>query len=352
MKENTDEILFESLGGARLVTLNRPRALNAVTLTMVRALRQRLDEWAASDRVSHVVLRAAGERAFSAGGDIRKLYEWGRSGDPAWRSFFREEYRLNAAIKRFPKPYVALIGGMVMGGGVGISIHGSHRIGTDRMRFAMPEVGIGMFPDVGGSWFLPRLPGEIGSYLALTGHRIGLEDARWCGILTSSCRPERLDSLCRALCRTGDVGATIAEFDEWPAPAPLARLQPVIDRIFSADTVEEILDRLAAETGEHGDWARQTAAVMGEKSPTSLKLTLRQLRQGARLTSFEDCMRMEYRIVDHVMRGVDFYEGIRAAIIDKDNAPKWRPPLLAAISAADIDAYFQPPADGDLDIGE
>ncbi|MCC2111987.1 MAG: enoyl-CoA hydratase/isomerase family protein, partial [Hyphomicrobiales bacterium] len=317
----SDEILLEKRGRVRVVTLNRPKALNAVTLSMVRWLRKKLAKWATNDKVSHVILRAAGDRAFSAGGDIQHLYEWGRSGDPAWREFFQQEYRLNAAIKHFPKPYVALIGGIVMGGGVGVSVHGSHRVGTERMRFAMPEVGIGMFPDVGGSWFLPRLPGEIGTYLALTGHRISLEDARWSGIVTSTCKADKLDDLIEALADTRNVEKVLSGFDEPTDPAPLENLQPVIDRTFSADSVEDILDRLGAETGEFAGWAEETTAAIRQKSPTSLKLALRQLREGAQYSEFDDCMRMEFRMVDRVMRGADFYEGIRAAIIDKDNAP-------------------------------
>ncbi|MEZ5839924.1 MAG: enoyl-CoA hydratase/isomerase family protein [Hyphomicrobiales bacterium] len=229
MAPKTDEILFERRGPAGFVTLNRPQALNAVTLDMVRALHARLDKWARSDKVHHVVVRGSGEKAFSAGGDIRNLYDWGRSGNELWRDFYREEYRLNAAIKHFPKPYVALIDGIVMGGGVGVSLHGSHRVASEKLMFAMPEVGIGIFPDVGGSWFLPRLPGEVGTYLALTGARMGLEDARWTGIANHACPSARLDDLAAELAATDDVDAAIAKFEVWPKRAR-SRPLPVGDR--------------------------------------------------------------------------------------------------------------------------
>ena len=346
MSDKTDEILFERRGPAGLVTLNRPQALNAVTLGMVRALHAKLDKWARNDKIHHVVVRAVGGKAFSAGGDIRNLYDWGRSGNETWRDFYREEYRLNAAIKHYGKPYVALIDGIVMGGGVGISVHGSHRVATEKLMFAMPEVGIGMFPDVGGSWFLPRLPGEVGTYLALTGARVGLEDARWTGIANHGCPSDRIGDLVEELCAATDVDAVIAKHGVRPKHAPLARLQADIDRVFSKASIEEILAALDAE-GEV-EWAKKAAAAMRRNSPTSMKVALRQLREGKRRTEFDDCMRMEYRVVERVMRGHDFFEGVRAQIIDKDNAPNWQPATLAELSDEAVGGYFAPLAEGDL----
>ena len=348
MTKKTAEILFEVKGSAGVVTLNRPEALNAVTLTMVRALSAKLRKWRKSKKVRHVVVRAVGERAFSAGGDIRNLYDWGKAGKAIWRDFYREEYRLNSLIKHFEKPYISLIGGIVMGGGVGISINGSHRVGTEKMSFAMPEVGIGFFPDVGGTWFLPRLPGEIGTYLALTGERIGLEDARYCGLANHAVAHDRLGDLVEALSASDDAGAVIADFEVWPNLAPIARRQAAIDRLFAAASIEEILANLDAETGAEAEWAAKTAATIRKKSPLSLKVTLRQLRFGRQCPVFDDCMRIEYRIVDKMMREPDFFEGVRAVIIDKDNAPRWQPATIGEVDETMVGSHFTPPEDGDL----
>src|ERR1700736_5342270 len=216
---NADDILFERRGAAGLVTLNRPQALNAVTHGMVTALAARLADWASDPAVTRVVIRAAGERAFSAGGDIRALYELGRAGRQAdMLPFWRDEYRLNHLIKHYPKPYVALIGGIVMGGGVGISLHGSHRVAGEKFQFAMPEVGIGFFPDVGATWFLPRLPGEIGTYCALTGERLNAADGIATGIATNRVDSARFGDLADALCSAVPVDAMLAAFSRPPSP--------------------------------------------------------------------------------------------------------------------------------------
>jgi enoyl-CoA hydratase len=199
------EILFEKRGHAGLITLNRPKALNALTLTMVRLMHPQLAEWARDPEIAHVVVRAAGEKAFCAGGDIRQLNDWGLAGDQRCLDFYREEYRLNTFIKRYPKPYVALIDGIVMGGGVGLSVHGSHRVAGERITFAMPETGIGLFPDVGGTYFLPRLPGSVGTWLALTGARLKQADAAWCGIGTHAVPTESFDDLTQALFAEDDA---------------------------------------------------------------------------------------------------------------------------------------------------
>lgn len=334
------EVLFERRGRAGVITLNRPKALNALTLDMVRKIHPRLEEWARDDGIAHVVIRAAGERAFCAGGDIRRLYDWGRAGDPTAIDFYREEYRLNTYIKRYPKPYVALIDGIVMGGGVGLSIHGSHRVGGARVVFAMPETGIGLFPDVGGTYFLPRLPGALGAYLALTGARLKAADSLWAGILTHCIDTERADELVEVLSAVDDVDAALSAAAVDPGAPTLPDYMPVIDRCFAADSVEEVLARLDAEAGsDDGDWARETAATIRTKSPTSLKIALRQMQLGAR-SDFEECMRIEFRIVNRIYGGSDFYEGVRAVIVDKDNAPQWQPGSLGDVSEGDVDAYF------------
>jgi len=338
---DSPDILFERRGAAGIITLNRPKALNAVTYAMVRALARQLDAWKNDSAVTRVVIAAAGERAFSAGGDIRALYELGRAGRQAeMLTFWRDEYPLNVAIKRYPKPYVALIDGIVMGGGVGVSIHGSHRIAGDRFQFAMPEVGIGFFPDVGATWFLPRMPGELGTWVGLTGDRLKTADAVAAGVATHHVRSDRFGDVLDALCGNVSVDATIAAFAEPIGQGAMAARTPAIDRLFAGDRVEDILGRLDAEA-TRDDWTAATAATIRTKSPTSLKVALAQMRRG-RDWSFEDCMRCEFRIVSRIVYGHEFYEGVRAVIVDKDNAPRWTPPTLAEVGDAEVERYFAP----------
>ena len=337
--ENSD-ILFERRGAAGIVTLNRPKALNAVTHGMVRELHRQLDVWTSDAAVTRVIVTAAGERAFSAGGDIRALYDLGRDGkqEEALR-FFREEYTLNTAIKRYRKPYVSLIDGIVMGGGFGVSVHGSHRVAGDKFAFAMPEVGIGFFPDVGGTWVLPRMPDEIGTWVALTGDRLKTADAVAAGIATHHVRSDRFADLTDALCGNVPVDATLASFAEPASEGPVAAKRDAIGRLFAGKSVEKILQALDGA----GEWAA-TAATIRTKSPTSLKLALAQVRRGRDL-SFEDCMRCEMRIVSRIVYGHDFYEGVRAVIVDKDNAPRWQPATLAEVTESEVERHFAPLGD-------
>jgi enoyl-CoA hydratase len=332
------EILFERLGSVGLVTLNRPKALNALTHEMCVQLRSQLEVWRNDTHVTCVAVLGAGERAFCAGGDIRSLYESGKAGTPYARAFYRDEYLLDAAIKHYPKPYVALIRGIVMGGGVGISVHGTYRIADETTTFAMPETGIGLFPDVGGSYFLPRCPGEVGMYLALTGTRLKTADALYAGVATHIVPGYEHSALIDRLAGGAPPDTVIASLAGEVGRAPLADLRLEIDAAFSLESVEAVLSYLDA----HGsDWARRTAAAIRGKSPTSTKLAFRQLREGRKL-NFDDCMRMEFRMVNRVIDGHEFYEGVRATIIDKDNAPNWSPSELSAVDKADIDAYFAP----------
>lgn len=349
----TDDILFERRGAAGIVTLNRPRALNAITHGMIRALRAQLDTWADVAAVTRVVIQAAGERAFSAGGDIRALYDLGRAGcyDQALQ-FMRDEYILNTAIKRFRKPYVALIDGIVMGGGVGVSVHGSHRVAGDRFQFAMPEVGIGFFPDVGATWFLPRMPGELGTYCALTGERFGIADGCGAGLATHRIASARFGALLDGLAGAVSVDAVLAAFAEPAGEGPILARRAAIDRLFAGNQVEEIVAALEHEAvagGADAAWAGKTAATIRTKSPLSLKLALAQVRRG-KTWNFEMCMRAEFRIVSRVIQDHDFYEGVRAVIVDKDNKPRWQPATLAAVSAAEVERHFAPLAGGDLDL--
>ena len=345
------DILFERRGAAGLITLNRPEALNAVTHEMVRALAEQLAAWHADPAVTRVVVTAAGGRAFCAGGDLRALYDLGRAGryDEALQ-FWRDEYRLNALIKRYRKPYVSIVDGVMLGGGVGIAIHGSHRVAGDGFRFAMPEVGIGFFPDIGATWFLPRLAGEAGTWCALAGERLEAADAAELGIATHRVRSARLPELLDALCSAVPVDALLAAFAAPLAGGPLQTHRAAIDRLFDADRVEDILSALDAAglAGADADFARRTAATIRTKSPTSLKIALAQLRRGKSL-DFDASLRTEFRIVSRVVTGHDFYEGIRAVIVDKDHNPRWQPPALDAVSDADVARYFAPLPD-ELDL--
>jgi enoyl-CoA hydratase len=345
------DILFERRGTAGLVILNRPHALNAVSHDMVRMLAQQLGDWETDPAVTRVLLTANGGRAFSAGGDLRALYDLGRAGryDEAL-GFFRDEYALNARIKRYRKPYVALIDGIVMGGGVGISVHGSHRVAGDRFVFAMPEVGIGFFPDVGATWFLPRLPGELGTYCALTGERLDAADGVAAGVATHRVASAKFPELIEALCTGVSVDALLGAFAQPAGEGPVKARQAAIDRLFEGHRVEDILGRLDAEAadGANGAMARATAALIRTRSPTSLKIVLAQMRRGPSL-DFAECLRTEFRIVSRVVRGHDLYEGIRAVIVDKDQAPRWQPPTLDAVSAAEVERHFEPLA-GELDL--
>src|SRR5262245_22570010 len=333
-----DEIRFERLGQVGIVTLTRPAALNAVTHAMVKALTAALIAWRDDPAVKAVLIKGEG-RAFAAGGDIRAIYEAGRAGRPPV-DFFADEYRLNAMISAWPKPYVALIDGIVMGGGVGISFHGSHRVLTENAVFAMPEVGIGFFPDVGGSHLLADLGGWFGMYLGLTGNRIRYGDALWLGLATHSMKAEFQAGLIERLAETGDADLALREcFASARRETDDATLHKIA-RHFAGPSLADIVDSL--ETAAPGDdFARDTLATMKKRSPTSLNVAFRQITAGSTL-SMEECMRMEFRILNRMLEGHDFYEGIRTAIIDKGDTPRWRPATLAEVKTADIDRYFAP----------
>jgi enoyl-CoA hydratase len=355
------EILLGREGGLATLTINRPQALNALTLANYRRIAPALGAWARDTAVHAVVVRGAGGRAFCAGGDVRAVYEAGRgiAGDPALTAvFFREEYRLIRDIHRFPKPYIAIIDGITMGGGAGISVNGAYRVATERTLFAMPETAIGLFPDVGATRFLNRCPGRIGRYLGLTGARLGAADALFCGFATHVVARGQVKALIEALGRVEwragaearEVEAILERFAAEGGPAALAALRPVIDRCFAGDTVEAILAAIDAEAraeGAFAGWAAQTRAGLLTKSPTSLKVTLRQLATG-RHFDLEQALILEYRLTQHMMAGHDFYEGVRAALIDKDQNPRWRPADLAEIDDAMIDGYFAPLGEREL----
>ena len=332
------EVLFEVRGAIGLITLNRPKALNSLTLNMIRALHAQLKAWQSDPAVATVVIRGTGERAFCAGADIRALRQSGLDGTSYALDFWREEYILNSVIKHYPKPYIALIHGICMGGGMGLSVHGPYRVVGSTVTFAMPETGIGFFPDVGGSYFLSRLPGQIGLYLGLTGSRLDNRDAVYAHLATHWIPSDEWPVLLDALAEGDDPANVMMEMARVPRNAPLSELRTKIDRIFASSSVEEILVLLDRDRKE---WSHETAALMRLRSPTSLKLAYSQIRAGRSL-DFDDCMKMEFRIAARILKGHDFYEGVRAVIVDKDNKPDWQPAALAGVSDADIEAYFAP----------
>ncbi|MDI6027662.1 3-hydroxyisobutyryl-CoA hydrolase [Corticibacterium sp. UT-5YL-CI-8] len=339
-----EEIRFEQQGLAGIVTLTRPKALNAVTHKMVRALSAALTAWETDPSISAVLIKAEG-RAFSAGGDILDIYQAGKAGVPPV-DFFADEYRLNVQISRYRKPYVALVDGIVMGGGVGVSFHGSHRVMTENAQFAMPEVGIGFFPDVGGSHILPELGESFGMYLGLTGSRIRYGDALWSGLANYTVKSEYLLGIIERVSETGDVDLALRE-----AFAPARRETEdanvhAIARHFSKNSLAGIVGSLRAAAATD-PFAAKTLETLMLRSPTSLNVAFRQITAGLG-KSMEECMRMEFRILNRMLEGKDFYEGIRAAVIDKDAAPVWSPPRLEDIDPADIDRYFQPLGDREL----
>lgn len=345
----SQDVQLETRGPIGLVTLDRPRALNALDLGMIRAIHPQLEAWVRTPEVKAVVIRGAGGKAFCAGGDVRAVaLSMGKpvpAGEqPLASVYFREEYALNQRIHEYPKPFIALVDGISMGGGLGLSIHGSHRVVTERLVFSMPETAIGLFPDVGGGWFLPRFPGEVGTYLALTGARGTAADAMWCGYGTHHVEHSRLDALQEALTAADwNIGAlhavatqVLASFSSDAGSAPLRAHQEAIDRCFAADRVEDILAALAAEGTE---WAESTRATLARMSPTSLKVTLRQLRR-CRSLPYEQVVPIEYRLSQSLTAHPDFREGIRAVLVDKDQRPRWQPPTLAEVSDEAIEACF------------
>lgn len=345
----TSDILFSIRNGVATIELNRPQALNALTHDMCVPLERHLRDWAVDPAVMCVLIKGAGDRAFCAGGDIRKLADRSPDGDSYRRRFWHDEYRCNTLIGEYPKPFIALVDGIFMGGGVGLSVHGSHRIITEFAHFAMPETGIGLFPDVGGTYFLPRCPGELGTYLGLTGTRLKGADILTAGVGTHFVPRADLPALEQALVAASPadqdaVDAVVMRFAGPAGESDLATRKPDIDRLFAHGTVAAVMAALAADPSA---FAAETARTIRAKSPTSVKLTFAQLRRGRSL-SLRACMQLEWRICNHVAHGHDFYEGVRAVIIDKDHQPRWQPATLEEVTDAEIEAYFSPVAGGDL----
>jgi enoyl-CoA hydratase len=337
---NDAEVLVGVEGRVGRLTLNRPKALHSLTLNMCRLMTEALLAWQDDAGVELVLIDHSGERGFCAGGDIRVLYDSAASDGAAAREFFFTEYRLNELLYRYHKPVAAFIDGVVMGGGVGISMPARFRVATERTSYAMPETGIGLFPDVGGGWWLPRMPGHMGVWLALTGARIKAADCELVGVATDYVSSLLLPDLKAAIIADpAGIDRALAAARGYAGRPPLAAHQDEIEEIFGKDSVEAIVAALkAADT----DWARQQLEVLRTKSPQTLKVAFRQLQLGRQAKSFADDMAMEYRIACRVVRRPDFTEGVRAVIVDKDNAPRWSPAALEGVSEALLDSIFAP----------
>lgn len=342
--QSEPEVLLQRVGRAGVITMNRPKVLNALNLPMIRQIYPQLKKWESDSDTDLIVIKAVGGKAFCAGGDIRAVTEAGKVGDPLAEDFFREEYILNHAIGSCKKPYVALIDGITMGGGVGLSVHGRFRVATEKTLFAMPETGIGLFPDVGGGFFLPRLQGKLGLFLALTGFRLKGRDVHRAGVATHFVDSNKMVDLEQELVQCPSVEHITQVLDSYQNQSSLGSDKPFvlekhigdIDRLFSADSVDAILENLRADGSE---FATKQAETLSRMSPTSLKMTFRQLQLGGAL-SLKDVLIMEYRLSQACMRGHDFYEGVRAVLVDKDQSPHWSPSSLDQVSDQDLDSCF------------
>ena len=343
MSADTDEILARVDGGVGFLTLNRPKALNSLTHTMVTALDTTLTAWSDDDTVRAVVVHGAGERGLCAGGDVVAIYHSAKAGGADARQFWFDEYRLNARIGRYPKPYVAYMDGIVMGGGVGVSAHGNVRVVTDTSKIAMPEVGIGFIPDVGGTFLLSRAPGSLGLHAALTGGPFSGADAIALGFADHYVAHDDLAAFTTTLVTDG-VDAALRDHAQEPPPSTLLAQREWIDDCYAGDTVTDIVAALRS----HGEGpANDAADLIATRSPVALAVTLAAVRRAAALDTLEDVLVQEYRVSCASLRSHDLVEGIRAQLVDKDRSPTWSPASLDAVADGDVDAYFAP-ADPDL----
>jgi enoyl-CoA hydratase len=333
------EVIARVEGRVGRLTLNRPKALHSLTTVMCLAISSALLTWREDPGVELILIDHAGERGFCAGGDIRMMAEAGRSDPDAGAAFFLAEYRMNELLQRYPKPVAAVMDGVTMGGGVGLSVYARYRVANERTLFAMPESGIGLFPDVGMGWVLSRLPGEFGTWLALTGARLKAADCLHLGLCTHYVESGKVEALKALLVQAPEGAAkSLARFSSDPGPAPLAGKQKALDALFGHDTVEAIVEALKAGSS----WAQEQAAVLATKSPTTMKVALRELREAREKTSFADEIALEYRLACRIICTPDFQEGVRAVVIDKDNAPRWSPARLEDVTQEMLDRLFAP----------
>lgn len=345
----TDQVLAEVRNHIGHLTFNRPAGLNALTLDMVRSLQRHLDQWAQDPQVHAVMLRGEGPKGFCAGGDIRSLHDSYKAGEKLHEDFFVEEYALDLCIHRYRKPVLVLMDGFTLGGGMGLAQGCDLRIVTERSRLGMPEVGIGYFPDVGGSYFLPRVPGELGIYLGVSGSQIKAADALYCGLADWYVDSEKLAALDDRLDRLAfganplkDLQGLLAGLGtQTLADAPLAQLRPVIDHFFALPDLPSIIEQLRAVTiGDSRQWALDTADLLETRSPLAMAVTLELLRRGRHL-ALEDCFAMELHIDRQWFAHGDIIEGVRALIVDKDKQPRWNPPTLAGLTTQRVDQFFE-----------
>ena len=340
----TTDLQFTQEGHIGIITLSRPQALNALTLSMIQAMQQQLHLWQQDDAIHAVVVQAEQGKAFCAGGDVRWLYETGITKSPEQLQFFWHEYRLNHFIHQFKKPYIALMNGITMGGGVGISLHGSHPVASENFSFAMPETGIGFFPDIGASYLLARCPGEMGIYLGLTGSRLNAGEAMTMGLVNRVVAAEDFPRLVETLIESDlsedasrVVNHCLDNYAISKSDVPIERRLNTINSCFNGETVELIISALHAKDDI---WCEGVANQLSQKSPLSLKITLEQIRRAKSMTMAE-CIKMDYCLVEHFMRDYDFYEGVRALLVDKDKSPKWRPNSLERVTDAKVGDYFE-----------
>jgi enoyl-CoA hydratase len=337
------DLIARREGSAGIIRLNRPKAINAVTLEMFRDIDKALDRFEADPAIAVIVLEGAGERGLCAGGDIRALYESSKVQGDLGQVLWREEYILNARIAKYPKPYVAFMDGIVMGGGVGLSAHGRHRIVTERTKLAMPEVGLGFFPDVGGTWLLSHAPGEIGTYFGLTGQTMNGPDAVYARFADAVVPSTRLPALREVMTKlrpgtlSEEVETLIDGFATGETAGPVAAMQSRIDARFAHDSMQDIVASLTRDGSEQ---AEATLRALSEKSPRGMAVTLKLLRLARPSSSLEECLVREYRAALEVFRSDDFREGVRAAVIDKDRNPKWAPSKIEDVTATMIAPYF------------
>ncbi|MDE2378470.1 enoyl-CoA hydratase/isomerase family protein [Bradyrhizobium sp.] len=337
------DLIVRREGAAGVIRLNRPKALNAMTLEMSLGIDAALDLFENDPDVGVIVLEGAGDRGLCAGGDIRGLYESSRAKGGLGKVFWRQEYIMNARIAKYPKPYVAFMDGLVMGGGVGLSAHASHRVVTDRTRLAMPEVGLGFFPDVGGTWLLSRSPGEIGTYFALTGQTMNGPDAIHAkfadAVVPAAKWPDLRDALTKlhSGASPAEVSRLIDCFGTGETAGPVAAMQARIDALFAFDRMEDIVAALKRDGSE---FAQSTLKTLSEKSPRGMVVTLKLLRLARQARSLEECLVREYRAALEVFRSDDFREGVRAAVVDKDRNPKWSPAAIEDVTPAMVAPYF------------
>jgi len=338
------DLIVRREGAAGIIRLNRPKALNAMTYEMSQGIDAALDRFEADPAVSVVILEGAGERGLCAGGDIRGLYESSKAGGDLGKLFWRQEYVMNARISKYPKPYIAFMDGLVMGGGVGLSAHARHRVVTEKTKLAMPEVGLGFFPDVGGTWLLTRSPGEIGTFFGLSGQTMNGPDAIFARFADAVVPSAKLPALREALTGVApgissvEVDKIIAGFATGETAGPMAARRSDIDRWFAHDRMEDIFAALGRDDSEV---AQSTLKVLNEKSPRGMVVTLKLLRLSRNASSLEECLVREYRAALEVFRSDDFREGIRAAVIDKDRNPRWSPPRIEDVTPEMLVPYFR-----------